>query len=858
MNTIYNGENLLPGTLGNIFIALSIAAAMMASLSYYMATRNQLGNSGWKRLGRIGFLLHSLGVLGSIITLFYILLAHRFEYQYAWQHTSRELPSKYVFAAFWEGQEGSFLLWSFWHVVTGLILMKTSRNREPWLMTIVAVVQIFISSMIAGAIIDIPGLIEYKLGSNPFVLTRLHPSTAGMAILQNPDYLQILDGRGINPSLQNYWMTLHPPMLFFGFALTLVPYAYAISGIWQKKYTEWFKPAIPWAFAGIAILGGGILMGGAWAYEALNFGGFWAWDPVENSSLVPWLTLVAGAHLLLIRKNNGTTLFLTYFLILLSFVLVLYSTFLTRSGVLGDASVHSFTDLGMTGQLLIYLLFFIWLPIRLFIQKKSHQYGYIALSAIMLLAGLALNFSPVIKMLYLIFAGASLAIAFFEAKKSFPATESGEHFLSREFFLFAASLVILISVIHLTFETSKPVINKLAGTQYAPGNVETYNQVQGVLAVVITIFMAVTLFLQYRKNNLDLFWSKIMRTIIITTLLTLAAGIIFPDFRNPRYILLCFTSGFAVLANADFIFRYQRKNLRQAGSAFAHIGFGLIILGAVVSGGHKKFISKNTSQINLEALNAEFRNDENIMLHLKDTLPMLNYYLSYQGDTLIGNVAHYRVDYYKKQNNRLEKAFTLYPKLILNERMGNSPEPATKHFLHQDIFTHVTYVDIENLKRKNQQAPPSYSEPQHFTIADKDTIFGSRFFVVFEGLQSFSDINSSNEDSLYIGLHAIFSVYNAQGAKIDEIKAVYEIKGNYAYSSPGTGENAGLKIEVERINPSSRTIDANLSELQGGNLNNFIIMQAIIFPGINILWAGCILMILGIFISVLNRLLKHS
>ena len=105
----------------------------------------------------------------------------------------------------------------------------------------------------------------------------------------------------------------------------------------------------------------GILMGGAWAYEALSFGGFWAWDPVENASLVPWLTLVGTAHLLIVNKNNGHSLLAVFFLAILTFVLVLYSTFLTRSGILGESSVHAFTDLGMSGQLLIYLFFFLFL-----------------------------------------------------------------------------------------------------------------------------------------------------------------------------------------------------------------------------------------------------------------------------------------------------------------------------------------------------------------------------------------------------------------------------------------------------------------------------------------------------------------
>jgi cytochrome c-type biogenesis protein CcmF len=859
MEIQYNGENLWLGIIGNLFIALSFSAAFLATVSYFMAGRNGLIHTGWKRLGRIGFMLHSLGVLGIIGTLFYILLAHRFEYHYAWQHSSRDLPSQYVFAAFWEGQEGSFLLWTFWHVVIGNILIWRSREWEPRVMAVFSVVQVFLASMVIGAVIDIPGLVQYKIGSNPFILTREHPSMAGLPFLNNPDYLLKLDGRGLNPSLQNYWMTIHPPTLFFGFALTLVPYAYALAGIANKKYTEWFTPALPWTFVGIAVLGTGILMGGAWAYEALNFGGFWAWDPVENSSLVPWLTLVGGGHLMLIKKNKGTSLFVAFFLIIISFVLVLYSTFLTRSGVLGDASVHSFTDLGMTGQLLMYLFFFMWLPVVLIIPSFQYRLLYSSLSLVLLLLGFYLNFNSTIKILYLFFGLGSLGLAGYLANRQFPQETQGESAFSREFFMFIGSLLLLISGLHLTFETSKPVINKLIGTNYAPGNIDTYNKVQAVLAILITIMMGVSQFLLYKKNILDVFWGKIMRSIIIAAGLTLLAGLIFKEFNNPQYILLCFASGFTVIANADYIIRYLRKNLKMAGASLAHIGFGMIILGAVISAGHKKFISQNANRINLESLNPDFKNNENIMLHRGDTVPMYKYYLSYQGDTLIGNVAHYRVDYFTLKNGRLEKAFTLYPKLIMNERMGNSPEPATKHFIDKDIFTHVTYVDVEKLKRKKNNEQPQYSEPQHFTIQEKDTVFGTRFYIVFEGLQAETPLDETPQtDSLFIQLNGVFSVYNVRGQLLDQIYSQYEIRNNYVYTKPGIGEVTGLKIELERINPQDRTIEVNMSELKGGKMNDFIIMQAIIFPGINILWAGCVLMVLGIFLAVYYRLTKKT
>lgn len=127
-------------------------------------------------------------------------------------------------------------------------------------------------------------MFDVRVGSSPFLLIRELPENLGLPWTNLPDYLtmipQFKDGRGLNPLLQNYWMVIHPPTLFFGFASTLIPFAFAIAGLWTKRYKEWMEPALPYTFFGIAVLGTGILMGGAWAYEALSFGGFWAWDPV--------------------------------------------------------------------------------------------------------------------------------------------------------------------------------------------------------------------------------------------------------------------------------------------------------------------------------------------------------------------------------------------------------------------------------------------------------------------------------------------------------------------------------------------------------------------------------------------------
>ena len=134
-----------------------------------------------------------------------------------------------------------------------------------------------------------------------------------------PDFIPE-DGTGLNPLLQNYWMVIHPPMLFLGFALTVVPFSFAVAGMLRGKLKEWIRPALPWAQFATMILGVAILMGAYWAYETLNFGGYWNWDPVENAVYVPWLVMVAAMHTMIAYKNNGSALKVSIILVISTFL----------------------------------------------------------------------------------------------------------------------------------------------------------------------------------------------------------------------------------------------------------------------------------------------------------------------------------------------------------------------------------------------------------------------------------------------------------------------------------------------------------------------------------------------------------
>ncbi|MGZ3845799.1 MAG: cytochrome c biogenesis protein CcsA, partial [Flavisolibacter sp.] len=304
------GEHLLPGKLGHFFLLLSFVSSIGASVSYFLSVQNSraVANGGlllsaddrWKKLARLFFFTEVVSVFAVFGLLFFIISNHFFEYKYAWQHSSKSLETKYLLSCFWEGQEGSFLLWSVWHCVLGSIFIRKQKDWEAPVMTVVSFAQVLLATMLLG--VTILGL---KVGSNPFILSRNSGLLDNAPIFHTmdgtlrSDYLSsFTDGNDLNPLLQNYWMVIHPPVLFLGFASTIIPFSFAIAGLWTRRFTEWTKAALPWSLFSAGILGLGIMMGAAWAYESLNFGGYWAWDPVENASLVPWLVLVAGIHAL--------------------------------------------------------------------------------------------------------------------------------------------------------------------------------------------------------------------------------------------------------------------------------------------------------------------------------------------------------------------------------------------------------------------------------------------------------------------------------------------------------------------------------------------------------------------------------
>src|SRR5690606_10649574 len=270
----------------------------------------------WMRIGRAAWGVVSGAVLISSAILLYLILTHQFQYAYVYQYTSLDLPGNYLFSSFWAGQEGSFLLWILYTCVIGLLLIRWARSYEAPVMAVIAFCQFFLLAMIVGLKIG-----PLPIGSSPFALL-IERFPDAPVFQQQPDFVPA-DGNGLNDLLQNYWMVIHPPTLFVGFASMIVPFAYAVAGLWTRRYTEWVRPALPWALFATVILGIGIALGGYWAYVTLSFGGYWAWDPVENSSLVPWLVGIAGVHTMIAQKKSRSNHRAALFLSIVAYMLVI-------------------------------------------------------------------------------------------------------------------------------------------------------------------------------------------------------------------------------------------------------------------------------------------------------------------------------------------------------------------------------------------------------------------------------------------------------------------------------------------------------------------------------------------------------
>jgi cytochrome c-type biogenesis protein CcmF len=921
----YVGEHTFAGRLGNLLVVVSMVAAVLAALAYLAAHYTR--NDAQRKLGRVAFWIHSGALLGVAATLFFMLFNKYFEYDYVWKHANRDMPLRYIFSCFWEGQEGSFILWSFWQMALGNVVLLTARKWENLTMLAIAAMQAFLGAMLLGIFIG-----DMQIGSSPFVLIRELPENVGLPWTLMPDYITqnagFANGRGLNPLLQNYWMTIHPPTLFLGYASTIVPFAFALAGLWSGQLKEWVKPAIPWAFFSVSVLGLGILMGGAWAYEALTFGGFWAWDPVENASLVPWLTMVGAAHVMVVNQRRNKSLYTATFLALISYVLVMYASFLVHSGVLGDTSVHSFTGNGLMLQHLTMLLTLVFTATILLLLDKGLRKLFAGAAIFLLAMHLLFDAGVAALVAFLLAAVVMLAVAY---RRFYPKPESDEPLWSREFWIFMGSVVLMLSAIQIGLETSKPVWNILAAPFKGPlldlhritgiegfqslaegklaphsDRIQHFNKWQVPMAIVITLFIAFTQFLRHGRTEFGAFAKKLGLSLGLSVLITVLTVLAFSFGEGEKTLIgLLFTTVFAVVANADYMVRIIKGKWDVAGASVAHIGFAMVLLGALISSARSSKISENWSRFDIERLNENFKNNEDILLFINDTVPMGPYFVSYTGKRREGVNLYYQVEYFKKEPRSIEagelvvarggifrakashtpgpdfimdqhhwelvedprgldldqlkrwspyhpgeKLFALNPLIQLNPEFGNVAEPSTKRYWNRDIYTHIRWAELDVDTNEH-----GYRSPDEIKLAVGDTAFIGTTVMRLNGLAVVKD---EERERFMIGkndlaVRALIGFRTGDGERF-QAEPLFILRDSILHiPDPVEIPEAGLQIAFQRIDPLEGKHTFAVAE-HISNRKEFVVMQAIEFPMINILWIGCVVMFLGTVMAIRHRI----
>lgn len=824
--------NTFIGNFGHMMTIVAFVTALLTAYAYIQYFRaNELEKASWRRFSRISFYIHGVSATLIAISLFEIIYNHRYEYFYAYSHSSKALPVHYMISSFWEGQEGAFILWIFWNVVLGAILINTNKFWEGPVMVVFALVQAFLVSMILGVVIG-----DLKIGSSPFILLR--DATQAPIFQMNPDFVPE-DGTGLNPLLQNIWMVIHPPTLFLGYASTLVPFAFLMGGLVMKRYSEWIRPALPWAIFSAMILGMGIIMGAYWAYVTLNFGGYWNWDPVENAVYVPWLILVAAIHTMITFKKSATALKTSIVLVILSFILVLYATFLTRSGILGDASVHSFTDLGLSGQLLIYLLFFALVAVVLSVR----------------------------------------------AWKNIPTSEKEASVYSREFWVFIGATTLGLMAFQVILPTSIPAWNAIVESfggisNMAPpaDQVEFYTKFQLWFAIALALLTAVGQFFWWQKMDKQTLKDTLVTPYIASVLLS-AGIIVFTKVYDWKYIIVVLASTFTIVANSVILAKILKKStFKLAGGSLAHIGLGMMLIGIMFSSGYSDVISINMSGLTYSNSWEDELNKEHVLLWINKPTQMKDYTVTYRGrqkkvvgvpeyvpakilettglvnksvaledykdyfqkgDTVnlvLEENDYFKIDYYK--NEVLQ--FSLNPMSQFNAGMGGLiSSPDSKIYFDKDLYTYVAAM--------NDYEDPDWKEAETYEVAPGEQFHVADFVTYFDGAEVLEELDGYVLQEGDVAVKAKLRILDYDVEKL--LEPTFIIRNNQIGKIPVVDSELGIKVSLENILPEDNKFVFKVNQYQ----KDYVVMKAIVKPYINVLWVGTIIMLTGFSVAIFRR-----
>lgn len=812
------------GIIGKIVINLAFLFSILAAIGYFLYS-NKEDNKYYRWSNRL-FRLKGLLILVASVLLIYLILQHQFNYYYVYNYTSSDLQLKYLISAFWGGQEGSFMLWILISTLIGFGLMKWTR--EPYkgpVLFFLTLTQVFLLSMIVG----IP-MGDATLGASPFrTLAEAMPNAPFLQA--NPDFVPV-DGKGLNDLLKSPWMMIHPPILFVGFAMMTVPYCFAMAALWKRKYNEWIHPALPWTLGANLSLLTAIFLGGYWAYVTLSFGGYWAWDPVENASFVPWLLGTAGIHTMIIQRKSSTSQKASIIFAILAYVAIVYETFLTRSGILADSSVHSFVDLGLYNQLIIFMFVVTGVGLGLF------AYRY----------------------------------------KELPKQSSESKFLSREFMTFAGAMVLFLIGLVIALGTSSPIIGRLFQENPTPPEISFYNEWTMPLAILAALMTVLGQYLFWKRQNAESLAAELTWPVLTTCILTLAT-IMIANIYNPYYMVYLLAAWFAVIGNSVIMYRLIRKKPRLIGGALTHIGFGILLLGILASSAYNEHLLDGaTEKYNAAIERGEVTDEEGFPVRQKVNFLQLKlnqskvvndrYKVTYEGYTLENQTRPGQQEYRIK----LEPVDGEGSQFYLNPQvypMGGgksiewSVDPDVRTGWLSDIYLYVagsSFVSQKNEQAENHAQPVAETSARD-SVQTQKIMLGRGQSVSLGGYEiTFSDYEQADmegmPDSTMIAVNAQLDITKKVTGKtvsLNPLFAIYNQDGKSWVYSPPQRVEAGVTVRFTQVEPETGEIELSIDGLDEEYEDEWVLIVAEEKPFISAVWLGTFILMAGFSISILRH-----
>ncbi len=823
------------GIIGSWAVIFAFLAGLGAFITYFFAA--QKGDTKLEQAGHILFGLKGALILLASGLLVYLLLTNQFQYFYVYNYTSSDLSNTYLWAAFYSGQEGSFMLWILCGFLVGAGLIKWTSNtyRAP-VMFFMTMTQVFLLSMILGIT-----LFGVNIGASPFRLTSVEFAHLPV-FMSNPDFVPP-EGSGLNDLLRSPWIIIHPPVIFLGFAMMAIPFSYALASLWKRKYHDWIYPAFPWTLGANLCLLIAIFLGGYWAYETLSFGGYWAWDPVENASLVPWILGTAGIHTMLIQKRSKIAHKASIIFAILAYVTIVYQTFLTRSGVLGDASVHSFVDLGLYNQLLLFIV-------------------AVSLSGIILYA---------LRM------------------KELPSPKKEMPFFSREFFMFSGAMTLLIVSLVIILGTSAPIIGRLFVPNPTPPLPQFYNDWTLPFAIAIAILTVLTQYMWWNKyKDTESFAGTLIVPTVTASFLTIAA-IILANITSIVFMVYLFAAVFSIVGNGMVMTKLIRKNARLIGGTVTHIGFAVMLIGFLGAAFDTPMLDRNTMSYNAAVQRGEVFDDDGLpeqqtmevmQLHINQPRRINDeYYVTFrdvriQHDNRPGEQQYTLEFEHIRSGDTFSVRPLVYP-MIANSSPGNmswTVDPEVKMGIFRDIYVYVqgsSVVERENNRIQNESTFQAVSDilmngyEQSLTPTVNDMLRlapGARqqvgqYEIVFNRFINMSE--DELPENAVVGVKAELELTNRQNRHTEKATPMYAIlyeDGRNKVKSPVVElEYFDFDLMFETIDTQTDQVQLRLIGIEETIEDEWIIVAIEKKPLVSVVWLGTFLLMFGFSIAIYRR-----